>query len=193
MNRHSRFNVLPAMVVFTSLAAAPAMAQKGVPPTSVIVGGHPMPSDHDIADNLSGSADHTVFVRLLRSAGMFDALQGHGPFTVFAPTDAAFGRLPPGLLDGLEHSENKGGLVALLSMQILPGNYSLARLRYLIRGGKGQVEIDTVDDAKLNVTTNGPANLVLRDPKGDTADIVIYDAKQANGVVFVTDRVLLPG
>ena len=74
--------------------------------------------------------------------------------------------LPPGLLDGLEHSENKGGLVALLSMQILPGNYSLARLRYLIRGGKGQVEIATVDDAELNVTTNGPANLVLRDPKG---------------------------
>ncbi len=193
MNRQSRSSAFLAMAVLASLAAPAAMAQKGVPPTSVIVGGHPMASDHDIVDNLAGSAEHTVFIRLLRSAGMLDALQGHGPFTVFAPTDAAFSRLPPGVLDGLEHAENKAGLVALLSMQILPGNYSLARLRFLIRGGKGQVEIDTVNDAKLNVTTNGPANLMLRDPKGDTADIVVYDAKQANGVVFVTDRVLLPG
>ena len=193
MNRQSRSSAFLAMAVLASLAAPAAMAQKGVPPTSVIVGGHPMASDHDIVDNLSGSAEHTVFIRLLRSAGMLDALQGHGPFTVFAPTDAAFSRLPPGVLDGLEHAENKAGLVSLLSMQILPGNYSLARLRFLIRGGKGQVEIDTVNDAKLNVTTNGPANLMLRDPKGDTADIVVYDAKQANGVVFVTDRVLLPG
>jgi uncharacterized surface protein with fasciclin (FAS1) repeats len=193
MNPQSRLSALVAMAVLASLAASPAIAQKGVAPTSVIVGGHPMPSDHDIVDNLVGSAEHTVFVRLLRSGGMLDALQGHGPFTVFAPTNAAFERLPPGLLDGLEHSENKAALVALLSMQILPGNYSLARLRFLIRSGKGLAEIDTVNDAKLSVTMNGPANLVLRDPKGDTADIVIYDAKQSNGVVFVTDRVLLPG
>jgi uncharacterized surface protein with fasciclin (FAS1) repeats len=78
-------------------------------------------------------------------------------------------------------------------MQILPGNYSSARLHYLLRAGKGQAELDTVSDGKLVLTTNGPTNLVLRDPKGTVADIILYDAKQANGVVFVTDRVLQPG
>ena len=194
MTRVLRMSWLPIIAASACWSwAIPAMAQKGVPATSVLVGGHPMASDHDIVDNLSRSEEHTVFVRLLRSAGMIDGLQGHGPFTVFAPTNAAFSRLPPGMLDGLEHPENKAALVALLSLQILPGNFSSARLHYLLRSGKGQVDIDTVSDDKLTVTTNGPANLMLRDAKGDTADIVIYDAKQANGVVFVTDRVLQPG
>ena len=171
----------------------PAMAQKGVPATSVLVGGHAMVSDHDIMDNLSGSADHTDFVSLLRSAGMADALQAHGPFTVFAPTNAAFAALPPGTMDSLRRPENRSSLLALLSMQILPGNFSSARLHYLLRAGKGQAELDTVSDGKLTLTTNGPSNLVLRDPKGNLADVLIYDAKQSNGVVFVTDRLLQPG
>ena len=194
MTRMLRSSWLPVIAACACCSwAMPVMAQKGVPPTSVLVGGHAMASDHDIVDNLSGSGEHTVFVRLLRTAGMLDALQGHGPFTVFAPTDAAFRRLAPGVLDGLEHPENRPALVALLSMQILPGNFSSARLRYLLRNNKGQVDIDTVSDAKLTVTTNGPANLMLRDSKGDTADISVYDAKQSNGVVYVTDQVLLPG
>ena len=152
-----------------------------------------MPSDQDIFDNLVGSAEHTVFVNLLRSAGMVEALQGHGPFTVFAPTNAAFAALPTGTLESLRRPENKVELVALLSAQILPGNYSSARLRFLMRGGKGQAELDTVSDGKMIVTTNGPANLMLKDAKGNSVDIMIYDAKQSNGVVFVTDRVLQPG
>lgn len=174
-------------------AAAPAWAQKGVPPTSVSIGGHAMPSDHDIVDNLSQSADHTVFVGLLHLAGMMPALQDHGPFTVFAPTNGAFAALPAGMLDTLRRPENKAGLVALLSMQILQGNFSSARLRYILRGAKAPVDLDTVSDAKIGLTFNGPSNLVLRDPKGNVADILIYDAKQSNGVVFVTDRVLQPG
>ncbi len=152
-----------------------------------------MPSDHDIVDNLSQSADHSVFMGLLRAAGMLDALRDRGPFTVFAPTNAAFAALPTGMLDGLRRPENKTALVTLLSMQVLPGNYSSARLRLLIRTGKGQSELQTISDGKLVVTTNGPSNLVLKDPKGATADILVYDAKQENGVVFVTDRVLQPG
>jgi uncharacterized surface protein with fasciclin (FAS1) repeats len=172
--------------------AAPAFAQKGVAPTSVTVGGKPMMSDQDIVENLSQSADHTVLLALLNSAGMVDALRSHGPFTVFAPTNAAFAALAPGLLDSLRRPENKPALVALLSMQIVPGIYSSARLHFLQRG-KGQTELDTVSGGKLVVGQNGPTNLVLRDSKGDTAAILIYDAKQANGVIFVTDRVMQPG
>ena len=170
-----------------------ALAQKGVPPTSVLVGGYAMSSDRDIMENLSGSADHAVFVKLIHAAGLTAALQAHGPLTVFAPTNAAFAALPAGMLDGLQRPENRAALLAMVSMQILPGNFSTARFHYLLRGGKGQVELDTVSDGKLTLSTNGPSNLVVRDPKAGVADIVIYDVKQANGVVFVTDRVLQPG
>ena len=152
-----------------------------------------MVSDRDIMDNLEQSSDHTVLTGLLRAAGMIDALRSHGPFTLFAPTDAAFAALPAGMLDSLRRPENQSALVALLSTQVVPGVYSSARLRFLLRSNKGEVELDTVNDGKLMLTTNGPTNLVLRDPKGDTADIILYDAKQSNGVIFVTDRVLQPG
>ena len=174
-------------------ASSPAFAQRGVPPTSITVAGHAMASDHDIIDNLAQSPEHTVFLGLLRSAGMAEALQGHGPFTVFAPVNMAFASLPAGLVDGLRRPENKAALVALLSQHILPGNFSSARLRYLLRGTKGQVDVDTISDGKLTVMLNGPSNLVVRDAKGGTADIVIYDVKQSNGVMFVTDRVLQAG
>lgn len=175
------------------LPTIPALAQKGVPPSTVVVGGQPMVSDHDIMDNLSRSADHTVFYGLLQLAGMADALRGRGPFTVFAPTNAAFAALPAGKLDSLRAPNNKNTLAALLSLQIVSGNYSAARLHFLLRSSKGQTELDTVGEGKLIVTTNGPTNLVVRDPKGGTASIILYDAKQANGVLFVTDQVLLPG
>ena len=180
-------------IALAAYQPSPARAQKGVPPTSVIVGSQPMVSDHDIMDNLSHSADHTTFVGLLQLAGMTDALRGHGPFTVFAPTNAAFANMPPGQLDSLRQPANKAKLVALLSMEILEGNYSAARMHLLLRTGKGQAELDTVGEAKLTLTTNGPLNLTLRGPKGDVADIILYDVKQANGVLFVTDRVLSPG
>ena len=175
------------------IAAAPeATAQKGVPPTTVIVGGYPMASDRDILENLSQSADHTMLVSLLRSAGLAEALAGHGPFTLFAPTNAAFAALPPGLLESLREPQNKAALVALLTMQIVPGNYSAARLRLLLRSGKGETQLDTANESHLTVLANGPLNLMLKDPHGDTANVILYDAKQANGVIFVTDRVMQP-
>jgi uncharacterized surface protein with fasciclin (FAS1) repeats len=185
---------LPAALAIGLLLGAPAAwAQKGVPATTVIVGGFAMSSGHDFIDNLAQSADHKTFLSLLEHAGMQDALQAHGPFTVFAPTDAAFAALPPGKLDTLRRPENKAALQALLGIQIVPGNYSSARLRYLLRIGKGQTELDTVGGGKLVVTTNGPTNLVLRSPNGMTSNVILYDAKQSNGVLFVTDRVLRPG
>ncbi len=184
--------LLAAILATLTVAAPAAMGQKGVPPTTVIVGGHPMASDRDILENLSQSADHTEFVSLLRMAGLAEALAGHGPFTLFAPTNAAFAALPPGLLDSLRQPQNRAALAALLEMQVVPGNYSAARLRLLLRTGKGQTELDTANDGHLSVLANGPLNLMLKDPRGDTANVILYDAKQANGVVFVTDRVMQP-
>ena len=185
-----------AVILGLALALAPSLpvlAQKGVPATSVIVGGQPMVSDRDIMDNLSRSADHTVFLGLLQLAGMSEALRGHGPFTVMAPTNAAFAALPAGMLDSLRRPENRNNLVALLSTQILSGIFSSNRLHYLLRSMKGQVELDTVGEGKLTVITNGPTNLAVRDARGGVASILLYDVKQANGVLFVTDRVLAPG
>ncbi len=183
--------MLAAVIAFG--ATMPALAQKGVPPTTVTVGGHPMASDQDLMANLALSEDHTVLMGLLHAAGMVDGLRGHGPFTLFAPTNAAFAALPPGMLDSLRRPEAKSGLVALLSAQILPGNFSSARLHYMLRSNKGPVDLDTVNDGKLTVFLNGPANLAIRDGKGNSAAVTLYDVKQANGVLFVTDRVLQPG
>ncbi len=179
--------------VIACACSSSALAQKGVSPTTVIVGGHAMASDRNLVDNLSQSEDHTVLLSLLRTAGMADALQAHGPFTLFAPTDAAFAALPTGLVDSLRQPENRSGLVALLSMNILPGNFSSARLRYLLRAGKGTTELETVSNERVTLFNNGPSNIALHDMKGDVASITFYDAKQANGVLFVTDRVLQPG
>ena len=97
------------------------------------------------------------------------------------------------MLETLGQPDNRPQLIALLSTQIVPGNYSAARLHYLMRTGKGQAELETIDGDKLIITTNGPLNITVRDPKGDSSAITLYDAKAANGVFFVIDRVLLPG
>jgi uncharacterized surface protein with fasciclin (FAS1) repeats len=184
---------LALAVVVLPFATGLVRAQKGMAPTTVVIGGAPMVSDRDVIENLSRSADHEVFVGLLRDAGLADSLRQRGVFTIFAPTDAAFAALPPGQLDTLKKPENKPALVRLLQAHIIPGDYSSARLRFMMRSGKGQAELDDVAQGKLMVTTNGPTNIVLRDAKGTMTDITLYDARQANGVVFVIDRVLQPG
>lgn len=175
------------------VAAGPALAQKGMAPTTVTLGGAPMVSDRDIIENLSRSAKHQVFVGLLQTAGMADMLRQRGPFTVFAPTDTAFAALPAGKLDMLRQPDHKDALVKLLQAHIVPGDYSTARLRFIMRTNKNQAALDDSADGKLTVVLNGPANLAVRDAKGGMADITLYDVKQANGVVFVIDRVLAPG
>ena len=174
-------------------AVAPVRAQKGVAPTTVTIGGAPMVSDRDIMENLSRSAVQGVFVGLLRETGLADTLRQRNFVTVFAPTDAAFAALPPGQLDTLKKPENQAALLRLMQAHIIAGDYSSARLRYLMRSGKGQTELEDMAGGKLIVTTNGPSNIVLRDAKGAIANITLYDARQANGVVFVIDRVLQPG
>lgn len=179
-------------VLALAVAAGPAVAQKGMAPTTIIVGGAPMVSDRDIIENLSHSAKHQVFIGLLQTAGLTDMLRQHSPFTVFAPTDSAFAALPAGKLDALRQPDHKDALIKLLQTHIIPGDYSTARLRFLMRTNKNQAVLDDSADGKLTVILNGPSNLALRDGKGGMADITLYDVRQANGMVYVIDRVLAP-
>jgi uncharacterized surface protein with fasciclin (FAS1) repeats len=189
--RIDRLIALPVLAL--ALAAGPAMAQKGVSPSTIIVGGAPMVSDRDIMENLTRSSVHQTFVGLLQLSGLAESLRQHGPFTVFAPTDAAFAAMPPADLAALRRPDDKAALIQLLQSHIVPGDYSSARLRSMMRSNKGQAELDDLAEGKLTVTTNGPSNLVIRDARGAMTDIILYDVKQSNGVVFVTDRVLAPG
>lgn len=178
--------------IVASLMAQPALAQKGVPPTVVVVGGYGMVSDRNMIENLSQSADNHVFMDLLRASDMTDALRQDGPFTVFVPTDEAFAALPAGTLDALRKPEGKARLTSLMSNYVVPGIFSSARLRLLLRS-KEQVELDTLNGGKIVIGSNGPSNLVVRNAGGIAADITLYDVKQGNGVVFIIDRVALPG
>ncbi len=189
MNRRQSGKKL--IVLFLLALAPPASAQKGFPTTTVIVGGQPMASDRELPENLAASADHRVLLGLLRSSGLLEQLHGRGPFTLFAPTDAAFAALPLGELDRLRAPDNKAALRDVLALHIVPGNFSSKRMLLLLRGVKS-VELETLGGAELTLGTNGPRNLTLRDPSGDMAGIVLYDVKQANGVLFVIDRVLQP-
>lgn len=188
-----RTNPYGALAVLgLAVVSGPALAQKGMAPTAIIVGGAPMISDRDIIENLSRSAKHQVFIGLLQTAGLTDMLRQHGPFTVFAPTDAAFAALPAGKLDTLRQPEHKDALIKLLQTHIIPGDYSTARLHFLMRTNKNQAVLDDSADGKLTVISNGPSNLALRDGKGAMADITLYDVRQANGMVYIIDRVLAP-
>lgn len=157
-----------------------------------MVGGQAMLATKDIVDNAVNSADHTTLVAAVKAAGLVETLKGKGPFTVFAPTNAAFAKLPAGTVETLLKPENKGMLTAVLTYHVVAGRYDAAALMALVQKGQGKATLTTVQGAPLTVTMNGPRNLQVVDAKGHTANIAIYDVYQANGVILVIDTVLLP-
>jgi uncharacterized surface protein with fasciclin (FAS1) repeats len=169
-------------------AAAPAFAAE----QTVMVGGAAMYPSKTIVANALNSADHTTLVAAVKAAGLVDALSGKGPFTVFAPTNAAFAALPAGTVDTLLKPENKAMLTGILTYHVVPGDYTEAKLRGLIRAGKGTATLKTLAGGMLTFMMNGPNNIVIKDGKGGVADITVYDVKQSNGVIFSIDKVLLP-
>ena len=166
--------------------AIPAMAQ------TVRVGGQAMFPTKTIVGNAVNSADHTTLVAAVKAAGLVDTLNGPGPFTVFAPVNAAFAELPPGTVDNLLRPENKPALTKVLTYHVVAGKYDSARLRALIQAGRGTAQLKTVEGDTLQFTMNGPSNILVRDDKGDQADITILDVNQSNGVIHVIDKVLMP-
>jgi uncharacterized surface protein with fasciclin (FAS1) repeats len=157
-----------------------------------MVGGQTMMMQKDIVDNAVNSPDHTTLVAAVKAAGLVETLKGKGPFTVFAPTNAAFAALPAGTVETLLKPENKGTLTKVLTYHVVPGRLDFAALAEKIQMGGGKATLTTVEGETLWVMMNGPRNIVLRDAKGNVADISTYDVYQSNGVIQVVDKVLMP-
>jgi uncharacterized surface protein with fasciclin (FAS1) repeats len=158
----------------------------------VNVGGAPMYPSKNIIQNAVNSKDHTTLVAAVKAAGLVDTLQGAGPFTVFAPTNAAFGKLPAGTVDNLVKPENKGKLTGILTYHVVPGRMTAAGLMKAVKDGEGTARLKTVQGEELTIKQAGPGKLTITDAKGDSAAVTIADVLQSNGVIHVIDTVLLP-
>jgi len=176
--------LLLAVVAFTTTAA---LAGDKNP----VVGGQPMYPTKDIIDNAVNSADHTTLVAAVKAAGLVDTLKGPGPFTVFAPTNEAFAKLPAGTVENLLKPENKETLTKILTYHVVAGRLSAMDLRKQIKAGNGQAELKTVSGGTLTVMMQGK-NIVLKDEKGGMSTITIPNVFQSNGVIHVVDTVVLP-
>jgi uncharacterized surface protein with fasciclin (FAS1) repeats len=196
MRNHGRqaLAALALTLVSVAPAAAQGMAKEGMAMEkgTTMVGGQAMYRTKDIVDNAVNSADHTTLVAAVKAAGLVETLKGTGPFTVFAPTNAAFAQLPEGTVSTLLKPENKEQLTKVLTYHVLAGAYDANALMKAIKNGHGEAKLKTVSGDWLTFTMNGDRNIVVRDAKGGIANISTYDVRQSNGVIQVIDRVLLP-
>jgi uncharacterized surface protein with fasciclin (FAS1) repeats len=176
-------------VVVTLMALAITAAIAGM--NNPTVGGKEMYPTKNIIENAVNSADHTTLVAAVKAAGLVETLEGPGPFTVFAPTNEAFNKLPAGTVDTLLKPENKGTLTKVLTYHVVPGRLGSHELMKMIKAGGGKAELTTVEGGKLWVMQDGK-NIVLKDEKGGTAMVTIANVFQSNGVIHVIDTVVMP-
>jgi len=155
------------------------------------VGGQEMYPTKNIIENAVNSADHTTLVAAVKAAGLVETLEGAGPFTVFAPTNEAFAKLPAGTVDTLLKPENKPTLTKVLTYHVVAGRLSASDLKKQIKAGKGTAELTTVEGGKLWATAEGN-HIMLKDEKGGTTWVTIPNVFQSNGVIHVVDAVLMP-
>jgi len=156
-----------------------------------MVGGAAMYPTRNIVENAVNSKDHTTLVASVKAAGLVDTLAGPGPFTVFAPTNEAFGQLPAGTVDMLLKPENKGTLTGVLTYHVVPGRYTAGQIAALAARHKGVATLKTVEGENLRFMKSGSGWAVV-DAKGGKARISIANVMQSNGVIHVVDRVLMP-
>lgn len=168
------------------LLSVMAYAQK-----PVTVGGAPMYATKNIIENAVNSKDHTTLVAAVKAAGLVETLSGTGPFTVFAPTNAAFEKLPAGTVENLLKPENKATLTAVLTYHVVSGKLSASDVVNSIKAGNGIATLTTVQGGKLQAMMSGK-DVLLKDEKGNTSRISIADVNQSNGVIHVIDSVVLP-
>ena len=174
-----------------SVAGTSAFAAAHAVEGSVMVGGAPMLPTKDIIDNAVNSKDHTTLVAAVKAAGLVETLKGPGPFTVFAPTNAAFAALPAGTVDTLLKPENKAMLSGILTYHVVAGKVDAKTLTKMIADGKGTASIKTVAGGMLTAKTSG-GKVMITDEKGGSSTVTIADVFQSNGVIHVVDKVLLP-
>lgn len=156
-----------------------------------MVGGAPMYSTKNIVQNAVNSKDHTTLVAAVKAAGLVDTLSGAGPFTVFAPTNAAFAKLPAGTVDTLLKPENKGQLTSVLTYHVVPGRITAAMIAAKAKKNGGTASYATVQGGMLKFKKMG-AGWAVMDDKGDTGMITTANVMQSNGVIHVIDTVMLP-
>ena len=171
------------------MADGSTMASAASVPT---VGGAPMYPTKTIVENAVNSADHTTLVAAVKAAGLVDTLSGPGPFTVFAPTNDAFAKLPAGTVETLLKPQNKAMLASVLTYHVIPGRITAADLMAAIKAGGGSARLTTVQGGTLTASTMGDM-IMLVDGKGGIAHVTQANVMQSNGVIHVTDRVSLPG
>ena len=181
-----------------ALAAGLAMGAALVAPPVIaamdpMVGGAPMYPTKNIVENAVHSKDHTTLVAAVKAAGLVETLEGPGPFTVFAPTNEAFAKLPKGTVETLLKPENKDKLAAVLTYHVVPGRLTAQDLAGMVDQMGGKATLKTVQGEDLTVERRGKSHLTVTDAKGDVADITIADVLQSNGVIHVIDKVLIPG
>jgi len=177
--------VMAIALASTMALGAPAGAR------NPMVGGAAMYPTKTIVQNAVNSKDHTTLVAAVKAAGLVDTLSSKGPFTVFAPTNAAFGKLPAGTVETLVKPENKGTLTAVLTYHVVPGSYTATKIAALAARNRGVATLKTVQGENLRFMKSGGGWVVV-DSKGGKARITIPNVMQSNGVIHVVDAVLMP-
>src|SRR5215472_3520142 len=180
---------LSTLTTAVAVAAPPTRAQ--MKEQTVTVGGAPMYPSKNIIQNAVNSKDHTTLVAAVKAAGLVETLQGPGPFTVFAPTNAAFAKLPPGTVDSLLKPDMKAKLTGVLTYHVVPGRLSARDLMDAAKKNGGKAEFKTVEGDTISVESKGNM-IIIRDAKGNASKVTIQNVFQSNGVIHVIDRVLLP-
>jgi uncharacterized surface protein with fasciclin (FAS1) repeats len=179
------------LMAVAAIAIANQSAYAQMKSMNPMVGGAPMLASKDIVDNAVNSADHTTLVAAVKAAGLVPTLKSKGPFTVFAPTNAAFEKLPAGTVDTLLKPENKDMLTKVLTYHVVAGRLDSKAIAKMIRAGHGKATLKTVSGGTLIASMNGDS-LVLQDEKGGSSTVSIANVYQSNGVIHVVDTVLLP-
>ena len=156
-----------------------------------MVGGAAMYPTKNIVQNAVNSKDHTTLVAAVMAAGLVDTLSGPGPFTVFAPTNAAFAKLPAGTVETLVKPENKGTLTSILTYHVVAGRMTSLDVAKAIKAGRGRAVLTTVNGGTLTASMMGK-RIMLTDAKGGMSHVTIANVMQSNGVIHVVDTVLLP-
>ncbi|MBD8905296.1 fasciclin domain-containing protein [Methylorubrum zatmanii] len=182
--------------VATRAALALALTLGAAAPTAALaknpmVGGAPMYASKTIVENAVNSKDHTTLVAAVKAAGLVDTLNGPGPFTVFAPTNAAFAKLPAGTVETLVQPQNKATLTGILTYHVVPGTYTAKDLMALAKKNGGEASLKTVQGEPLTVQTRGK-KVFVTDAKGNTATVTVANVMQSNGVIHVINGVLQP-
>ena len=158
---------------------------------TVTVGGAPMYPSKTIVENAVNSKDHTTLVAAVKAAGLIDTLSGSGPFTVFAPTNEAFAKLPAGTVETLVKPESKAMLTKILTYHVVAGKMGAADLMKAIKDGNGKASLKTVEGENLTAMQSG-STIEITDAKGGKSKVTIADVNQSNGVIHVVDTVLMP-